>query len=128
MGFSVSAIGQVALGVSDVDQAEAFFGGKLGLRKLFRFGDLSFFDCAGVRLLVEKSANPGKLASVIYFRCADIVLARRELEAKGVVFTDQPHRIAAMEDHDLWMTFSNDPDGHIMALMMEAPKGYAPGQ
>jgi methylmalonyl-CoA/ethylmalonyl-CoA epimerase len=126
MGFSVSAIGQIALGVSDVDQAEAFFGGKLGLRKLFRFGDLSFFDCAGVRLLVEKSANPGKSASVLYFRCADIALAKRELEAKGVVFSDQPHRIAAMEDHDLWMTFFNDPDGHVMALMMEAPKGYAP--
>ena len=26
-------------------------GRKLGLRKLYRFGDLSFFDCAGVRLL-----------------------------------------------------------------------------
>jgi methylmalonyl-CoA/ethylmalonyl-CoA epimerase len=126
MAFSLSAIGQVALGVSDVDRAEDFFGGKLGLRKLFRFGDLSFYDCAGVRLLVEKSANPGKSASVLYFRCADIVLAKHELEAKGVVFTDQPHRIAAMEDHDLWMTFFNDPDGHILALMMEAPKGYAP--
>jgi methylmalonyl-CoA/ethylmalonyl-CoA epimerase len=126
MAFSLSAIGQIALGVSDVDRAEDFFGGKLGLRKLFRFGDLSFYDCAGVRLLVEKSATPGKSASVLYFRCADIVLARRELEAKGVPFADQPHRIAAMEDHDLWMTFFNDPDGHILALMMEAPKGYAP--
>jgi methylmalonyl-CoA/ethylmalonyl-CoA epimerase len=126
MAFSVSAIGQIALGVSDVDQAEAFFGGKLGLRKLFRFGDLAFFDCAGVRLLVEKSAHPGQSASILYFRCADIVLAKRELEAKGVVFTDQPHRIAPMEDHDLWMTFFTDPDGHLMALMMEAPKGWAP--
>jgi methylmalonyl-CoA/ethylmalonyl-CoA epimerase len=126
MTFNVSAIGQIALGVGDVDRAEAFYEGQLGLRKLFRFGDLSFFDCAGVRLLIEKSAEPGKSASVLYFRCADIVLAKRELEAKGVVFTDQPHLIAPMTDHDLWMTFFTDPDGHILALMMEAPKGYQP--
>lgn len=126
MAFSVSAIGQIALGVADVDRAEDFYGSKLGLRKLFRFGDLTFFDCAGVRLLVEKSAEPGKSASVLYFRCADIALAKRELEARGVVFTDQPHLIAPMEDHDLWMTFFTDPDAHVLALMCEAPKGYVP--
>jgi hypothetical protein len=27
--------------------------------------------------------------------------------------------------HDLWMAFFNDPDGHTLALMHEAPKGYA---
>jgi methylmalonyl-CoA/ethylmalonyl-CoA epimerase len=31
-----------------------------------------------------------------------------------------------MEDHDLWMAFFRDPDGHLMALMQEAPKGYQP--
>ena len=126
MAFNVAAIGQIALGVGDVDRAEDFYGSKLGLRKLFRFGDLTFFDCAGVRLLLEKSAEPGKSASVLYFRCADIALARRELQGRGVVFTDEPHRVAPMEDHDLWMTFFTDPDGHILALMCEAPKGYQP--
>ena len=126
MTFNVAAIGQIALGVGDVDLAEEFYGSKLGLRKLFRFGDLTFFDCAGVRLLLEKSATPGKSASILYFRCADIALARRELQARGVVFTDEPHRVAPMEDHDLWMTFFTDPDGHILALMCEAPKGYQP--
>jgi methylmalonyl-CoA/ethylmalonyl-CoA epimerase len=126
MAFSLSAVGQIALGVGDVDRSEDFYGGKLGLRKLFRFGDLSFFDCAGLRLLIEKTREPAKSASVLYFRCADIVLARRELEARGVIFTDQPHQIAPMEDHDLWMTFFTDPDGHVLALMMEAPKGYSP--
>jgi hypothetical protein len=31
-----------------------------------------------------------------------------------------------MDDHDLWMAFFADPDGHTLALMQEAPKGYAP--
>jgi methylmalonyl-CoA/ethylmalonyl-CoA epimerase len=31
-----------------------------------------------------------------------------------------------MPDHDLWMAFFADPDGHILALMQEAPKGHIP--
>jgi catechol 2,3-dioxygenase-like lactoylglutathione lyase family enzyme len=47
MLLNLSQIGQIALAVADVDRAEAFYGGLLGFRKLFRFGDLTFFDCAG---------------------------------------------------------------------------------
>jgi len=65
-------------------------------------------------------------ASVIYFRCADIALTVRELEGRGVTFSSEPHLIAKMDDHDLWMAFFADPDGHTLALMQEAPKGYTP--
>ena len=128
MAFALGPVGQIALGVADADRSEAFYGGVLGLRKLFRFGGLVFFDCAGLRLLLDQASDPeqAKLGSPIYFRVADIGLARRELEAQGVVFTDQVHLVAPMADHDLWMTFFKDPDGHILALMMEAPKGWAP--
>jgi hypothetical protein len=34
--------------------------------------------------------------------------------------------IAKMDDHDIWMAFFTDPDGHMLAIMHEAPKGYAP--
>jgi len=47
------------------------------------------------------------------------------LESRGVAFTLGPHLIAKMDDHDLWMAFFNDPDGHVLAVMQEAPKGYA---
>ena len=50
----------------------------------------------------------------------------RRLEKRGVVFQSKPHLIAKMDDHDLWMAFFADPDGHTLALMQEAPKGYAP--
>lgn len=127
MALSLGPIGQIALNVSDVDRAEEFFDVKLGLRRLFRFGDLSFFDCAGVRLLLERTDDVAKLpGSPIYFRVADIALARRELEGRGVEFVDRIHLIAPMADHDLWMTFFKDPDDHMLALMMEAPKGYQP--
>ena len=128
MFLNLSHIGQIALAVGDVDRAEAFYGEKLGLRRLFRFGDLCFFDCAGVRLMLEKAQDQNAIArsSVIYFRCADIALAVRELEQRGVSFSHRPHLIAKMDDHDLWMAFFTDPDAHTLALMHEAPKGYAP--
>ena len=128
MLLNLNQIGQIALAVEDVDRAEAFYGTQLGLRKLYRFGDLTFFDCAGVRLMIEKASDPNAIgrASVIYFRCADIDLTVRELERRGVSFVDKPSLIAKMDDYDLWMAFFKDPDGHLLAVMQEAPKGYAP--
>ena len=128
MPVTLGPVGQIALPVADVDRAEAFYGDVLGLRKLYRYGDLTFFDCAGVRLLLEKTHNgvPAKPQGTFYFRCADIALTVRELAGRGVTFDGPPHLIAKMDDHDLWMAFFKDPDGHTLALMQEAPKGYVP--
>jgi methylmalonyl-CoA/ethylmalonyl-CoA epimerase len=127
--FSLNRIGQIALSVLDVDRSEAFYRDVLHLRFLYRFGDLVFFDCAGVRLLLEKTTDPsGSVVhgSSIYFICTDMTLAVRDLQDRGIVFTGMPHLVAPMEDHDLWMAFFEDPDGHALALMHEAPKGYSP--
>jgi methylmalonyl-CoA/ethylmalonyl-CoA epimerase len=128
MRLDLSRVGQVAMSVADIDRAEAFYEQTLGLRKLYRFGDLAFFDCAGLRLMIGKAEDPADVAraSTLYFRCADIALAVAELTRRGVSFVDAPHLIAPMEDHDLWMAFFRDPDDHLLALMQEAPKGYRP--
>src|ERR1700733_8414093 len=128
MLLNISQIGQIALPVSDVGRAETFYKRVLGVRKLFRFGNLTFFDCAGVRLLLEKSNDMTdiKRHGCIYFRCADIAIAVAELKKRGLAFDSTPHLIAKMDDHDLWMAFFRDPDGHTLALRQEAPKGYAP--
>lgn len=128
MLLDVGHIGQIALPVVDVDRSDDFYRTVLGLRHLYRFGDLTFFDRVGVRLLLEKTHEPETAArsSVIYFRCADIALATRELRGRGVTFDSPPHLIARMDDHDLWMAFFRDPDGHTLALMQEAPKGCQP--
>ena len=118
----LSQIGQIALTVSDVDRSVRFYNEALGIRLLFRSGpNLAFFDCAGVRLMLsapEGSFRPGG-GSVIYFRVNDIRAAFDALRARGVAFTDEPHLIAKMPDHELWMTFFNDPDGNTLALMSE---------
>ena len=129
--FALSRLGQIAFAVADVDRAEAFYRKVLGLRHLYRYGNLTFFDCAGVRLLLEGAQDPSKVGpgSPLYFICHDISLAVAELTARGVKFDGpegKPHLIARMPDHDLWMAFFEDPDGHTLALMQEAPKGYVP--
>jgi methylmalonyl-CoA/ethylmalonyl-CoA epimerase len=128
MLLNLSQIGQIALPVSGVDRSEEFYATVVGLRKLYRYGNLSFFDCAGVGLLLEKvpDGTTPRQAGCIYFRCADIALTVAELKLRGVPLTHQPHLIAKMDDHDLWMAFFDDPDGHTLAVMQEAPKGYVP--
>lgn len=120
-------IGQIARAVSNTDAAEAFYE-KLGLRKLYRYGDLAFFDCAGVRLMLSPNEDGAAIVpqGAIYFRVPDLALTVDELRAKGLDILSEPHLTAPMPDHDLWMAFLKDPDGHLVGLMMEAPKGYRP--
>ena len=128
--IKLNQLGQVSLTVDDIDVAEKFYSESLGLRKLYRFGDLVFFDCAGVRLYIQKSTEQpfAPASSVLYFRTPDIALAARALAEKGVPSVDTPQLVAPMVDHDLWMVSFKDPAGNPLALMHEAPKGYKPGE
>lgn len=117
----VGPLGQVALHVSDADRAEAFYRDKLGLVPLFRFGQLVFFDMAGVRLMLEGGHEPtGKRDEVcLYFRVEAIDRAAGELTARGVYLERPPQMVARMPDHELWMCFFRDPDGTLLAYMEE---------
>jgi hypothetical protein len=39
--------------------------------------------------------------------------------AHSAPFDDEPHLIARMPDHELWMTFFRDPDRNVHGLMAE---------
>jgi catechol 2,3-dioxygenase-like lactoylglutathione lyase family enzyme len=122
--LSLSQIGQIAVVVKDVERATAFYRDVLGMRFLFAYPGLAFFDCAGVRLMLSKAEkaqfdHPG---SILYFRVPDIQQAYTVLRERKVEFEDEPHVIAHMSDHDLWMTFFRDLDDNVMAVMSEVPK------
>lgn len=120
--FGLNQIGQIAVTVSDLDRAVAFYRDKLGLPFLFQAPPgLAFFDCAGVRLLLETppQAHSHIHNSILYYKVADIQSAFTTLIDRGVPFIDEPHLIAKMPDHELWMAFFNDPDGNLLALMSE---------
>ena len=127
--MNLSQIGQIALAVSDTDRSEAFYEQTLGLKKLYRYGALAFFDCAGTRLMLSPPEDGQKVVvaqGAIYFRVSDLLLAVKGLKDQDVAIESAPHLISPMPDHDLWMAFIRDPDGHLIGLMMEAPKGYTP--
>jgi methylmalonyl-CoA/ethylmalonyl-CoA epimerase len=120
--FGLDAIGQIAVPVSDIDRAIAFYRDVLGMRFLFKAPPgLGFFDCNGVRLLLDLPAKsrPENYSSIIYYKVPDIQAAYEKLTSRGVVFEDAPRLVAEMPDHKLWMVFFRDPDANILALMCE---------
>ena len=120
----LSRIGQIAINAHDVDRATAFYRDVLGLRHLFRAGQLSFFDCGGVRLMLDRPERPefDHPGSILYFLVEDIQAAFQRLKAAGTKFEDEPHFLARMPDHDLWMTFFRDTEGNLLALMSEVAR------
>jgi len=109
------------MNAKDVDRATAFYRDTLKLPFLFRFGDLSFFNCNGIRLMVGRAEKPefDHPGSVVYFKVPDIGAVYAELRQQGVSFEGEPHLIARMPDHELWMAFFHDSEGNTLALMVE---------
>jgi methylmalonyl-CoA/ethylmalonyl-CoA epimerase len=120
-GIGISRIGQIAINVHDLKRATAFYRDTLGLRLLFTAGKLAFFDCGGVRLMLDTPEKPefDHPSSILYFAVTDIKAAHQQMVAQGVRFEDEPHVIARMPDHDLWMTFFRDSEQNLLALMSE---------
>lgn len=122
----VTGVGQLAIPVADLERSLQFYRDVLGLRFLFQAPPgLAFLDCGGVRLMLsraqEREATPP--AGVVYYRVSDLNPAYEALRQRGARFVDEPHLIARMSDHELWMVFLRDPDGHLLGLMEERPLG-----
>ena len=119
-----SGVGQIAVPVTDLERAVTFYRDVLGLRFLFRAPPgLAFLQCGEVRLMLGQRSPGAEEAKVgvVYYRVPDLDLAYATLRERGARFVDEPHRIARLEDHELWMVFLRDPDEHLLALMAERP-------
>lgn len=118
----LSTIRQVAITVSDVDTAVAFYHGTLGLELLFRAGpNLAFLDADGVRIMLTTPQGAGAVGanSILYFHVQDIVAVHQMLVEKGAESEREPELAARMPDHELWTGFLRDPDGNLVGLMEE---------
>jgi methylmalonyl-CoA/ethylmalonyl-CoA epimerase len=124
-GIGISRIGQIAINAHDVERAAAFYQDALGLKLLFKAGPgLAFFDCGGVRLMLTRPEKPefDHPGSILYFAVPGIQTAYTKMKEGGVRFEDEPHVIARMPNHDLWMVFFRDSEGNLMGLMSEVAK------
>ena len=115
-------IGQIARSTRDIAAARTWYADVLGLKHLYSFGDLAFFDCDGVRLFLSQNEKPADSESILYFRVADIHAACESLTAHGVAFTHAPHMIHRHADGtEEWMAFFTDNDGRPLAIMSQTP-------
>jgi catechol 2,3-dioxygenase-like lactoylglutathione lyase family enzyme len=117
---SLTRIGQIAVNAHDLDRASAFYRDRLGLKEMFRVPRMAFFDCGGVRLMLDLPAREqAGRGGVIYYKVDDLQAAFETLSKRGVSVEARPHLIARMPDHELWMAFFRDPDKNAFALMAE---------
>jgi methylmalonyl-CoA/ethylmalonyl-CoA epimerase len=126
-GFHLSTIGQIAVTARDLDRATAFYESVLGLPKVLKAPGLAFFDAGGVRLMLSRPEK-GEFdhpTSVLYFKVEDIGAAHDALRSRGVDFVEEPHVIAKLPDHDLWLAGFRDSEGNFLALMSEVRPGTA---
>ena len=57
--IGITRLGQIAINAKDVERATAFYQDVLGLKLLFKVPPgLAFFDCGGVRLMLDRAEKP----------------------------------------------------------------------
>jgi DNA-binding CsgD family transcriptional regulator/extradiol dioxygenase family protein len=118
--LQLGAVAQISRSVRDMKEAEAFYGQTLGLKHLYSFGTLAFFDLAGTRLYLQQQEPTPE--SILYLRVADIAAAFEQLSARGVHFSSAPHLIHRHADGtEEWLATFTDPEGRPLMLMSQVP-------
>ena len=115
-------LGQVAITVSDVQAALAFYRDVLGLSFLFSPSPTLAFLAAGpVRVMLSTPQGAGAVGanSILYYHVADIEAAHARMVAAGATNEREPQLAARLPDHELWTGFLRDPDGNLVGLMEE---------
>ena len=117
----IGPVGRIARRVKDIAAARQWYGEVLGLKHLYSFGDLAFFDCGGMRLFLSQDGSAEQPESILYFRVPDIQAAHATLLSRGIEFIHDPRMIHRHDDGtEEWMAFFKDNDGRPLAVMAQA--------
>ena len=113
-------IGQIAVTVRDLTRSKRFYQHVLGMKPLFDAGNMAFFQCGDIRFAIglaeEQTAIGG---TILYFMVEDIQGTHAVLKERSVEIVQEPHLVARMPDHELWIAFVKDPDGNVLGMMSE---------
>ena len=121
--FGLHNIGQVAITVTDVDRATAFYRDVLGMRFLYSYPGMAFFDCDGVRLYLTIPTDDRFAGrAVIYFTVSSVEEAFAAIVERGAPIESHPRVVHATDTYDLWMAFFRDPDANQIGIMAEVPR------
>lgn len=109
-------LSQIARRVESLARARAFLADVVGLRELYAFPGLAFFDLGGVRLMLRETGQRDE-ADILYLRVPDIDAAHAALALRGAAFAGPPHLIHRHTDGaEEWMAFFRDDEGRDLAL------------
>jgi predicted enzyme related to lactoylglutathione lyase len=120
----LSEIGQIAVTVHDLNSAEKFYREKLGMKFMYRFPNLVFFDCGGVRLMLGLPENPEQdhPGSIIYFKVQDLIEAYSHFKKNLVEIIQEPQQVAKTGSVIIKMMFIKDPDNNPIGVYSETKK------
>jgi DNA-binding CsgD family transcriptional regulator/catechol 2,3-dioxygenase-like lactoylglutathione lyase family enzyme len=119
----LGTISQISRTVRNIQEAQKWYGDVLGLKHLYSFGNLAFFDCGGIRLFLFEAETSSGAESIIYFNVADIRTAHAELVERGAEFLGAPHMIHRHSDGtEEWMAAFNDNEGRPLAILSQVRK------
>jgi predicted enzyme related to lactoylglutathione lyase len=119
--MALGPVGQIHISVTDIDTSVAFYRDVLGIPLLFQVPDMpmAFFASGNLRLGVPESPE-FRSRAVLYFTVSDIDLEYERLRNQhGLSFTGEPHVVHREASGELWMTFTRDPDDHVIGLMQQ---------
>jgi methylmalonyl-CoA/ethylmalonyl-CoA epimerase len=121
---NLQRIKQIAVPVRNVDEASRFYRDTLGLKHLFDAPPaLSFFDCGGVRLMLAGPEAQGKDGAeqhpVLFYDVSDIKKVHAKIKSSGAASIEEPHIIARMNGHEVWISSVSDGQGNVVSLMSE---------
>lgn len=122
--IKLDSIGQVAITVDDLTRARDFYQNTLGMEFLFDAGQLCFLRCGGIRIMLTNAEKPEpRGGTILYYKVNDIKATYQALIKRGVLFLQEPHIIARMPDHELWMAFLKDGEGNTLGIISEVRNG-----
>jgi methylmalonyl-CoA/ethylmalonyl-CoA epimerase len=121
--LTLGRISQISRTVRNVAAATRWYGEVLGLKHLYSFGNLAFFDCDGVRLFLSEAEDSGGTESILYFDVTDVHSAHAALLARGAEFVGAPHMVHRHPDGtEEWMAAFKDNEGRPLAILSQVRK------
>jgi catechol 2,3-dioxygenase-like lactoylglutathione lyase family enzyme len=120
MNSQLAGILQISIPVADVARATAFYRDVLELKFLFAAPNMAFFDCGGVRLYLSgEGSGRARMGAFVYFKTPDLDRQFAIFKERKVTIHQEPHVIAKMPDHDLWLMWIKDSEGNLLGIMEE---------
>ena len=93
-------IGQISRTVRDIDAACAWYGKVLGLKHLYTFGKLAFFDCGGTRLYLSAEGrlqDPNRAST-----CASTTSLRRMPSSSRAASSSRVRHTSSIGTRTAW--------------------------